>query len=159
MAEGRHLELVESLRRLAEGAAERSGLEVVELSLRGPSRRRLLRVDIDRAGPQGVNLDDCRRFSLEIGQLLDESGLIPGQYSIEISSPGVDRPIRSADDIRRNVGRRVVVNTVEPVHGRRCVRGVLVSGDESEMVLSEGGGDVLHIPLELVEKARQDVSF
>lgn len=159
MTEGRHLELIDSLRRLADGVAEQSGLEVVEVSLRGPSRRRLLRVDIDRPGPVGVNLDDCRRFSLELGQRLDESDLIPGDYSIEISSPGVDRPIRSADDIRRNVGRRVVVTTVEPVQGRRCVKGVLVSGDETEMVLSDGSGDPLHIPLELVQKARQDVSF
>jgi len=159
LADGRHLVMVEDLRRAADRVAEQSGLEVVELSLRGPSRRRLLRVDIDRPGPEGVNLDDCRRFSLELGQLIDETNLIPGQHSIEISSPGVDRPIRSADDIRRNVGRRVVVNTIEPVHGSHCVRGVLVSGDETEMVLSEGGEERLRIPLELVEKARQDVSF
>lgn len=159
MTEGRHLELVRDLQRLAQDVAEQTGLEVVELWLRGPSRRRLLRVDIDRPGPRGVDLDDCRRFSEALERSLDETELIPGRYLIEVSSPGVDRPIRTVDDIRRNIGRRVVVTTVEPVDGRRCLRGVLVAGDASELAVSEDGGEPLHVPRELVERVQQDVAF
>jgi ribosome maturation factor RimP len=152
-----HAELLGELHRRAERVVTAAGLELVELCLRGSGRRRVLRVDIDRAGPAGVGLEDCQRISNELGEDLEQSELLRSGYMLEVSSPGVDRPIRSADDFRRNTGRRVVVTTVEPLGGRSCFRGELLGSDGECLELVEDGHGVVRIPLDRVEKARQDV--
>jgi len=158
--QGRHASLLEALTGLAAGTAEEAGLELVDLTLRGSSRRRTLRVDIDRPGPRGVDLEDCRRVSELLGAAIDTAeGLIEGSYVLEVSSPGVDRPIRSADDIRRNTGRRVVVTVREPANGRRSFRGLLAGERNGAMILEDEGRNEIEIPLENVETARQDVEF
>ncbi len=124
----RHEELVTNLRNLAEKVVEQAGVELVELTLKGSSGRRLLRVDIDRAGPHGVDLADCQGVSHVLGEALDEAGLLETSFVLEVSSPGVDRPIRSEDDYRRNTGRRIVLSTREPIGGRRSFRGVRGAG-------------------------------
>ena len=159
MVSSRHVELLGELRAAAERAAKQAGLELVDFSLRGSSRKRLLRVDIDRAGPQGVNNDDCRTVSRILDQELEERELVSGEYTLEVSSPGIDRPIESPEDIRRNTGRKIVVATREPVEGSRLVRGVLLGGDDETMTLSRESGGDLRIPLHAIEKARQDVSL
>ena len=93
----RHEELVNALREVAQRVVEETGLELVELSLRGSSRRRLLRVDIDRPGPQGVDIADCKRVSDLLGEILENDELLEDSYVLEISSPGLDRPIRSIE--------------------------------------------------------------
>ena len=152
-------ELLRELRRLAERIVAVAGLEVVELSLRGSSRRRVLRLDIDRVGPAGVGLEDCRRITHELSEDLEQSELLSSGYVLEVSSPGIDRPMRSVDDFRRNVGRRVIVTTVEPVQGRISFRGMLLGSDGDCLELAEDGESVVRIPLDRIEKARQDVAF
>lgn len=135
------------------------GIELVELVLRGSSRRRVLRLDIDRAGPRGVDLGDCQRVSAAVGERLEGTDLLQDGYLLEVSSPGIDRPIRSADDIRRNTGRKVVVATTEPIDGRRLVRGTLQGvADGAMRVVTEDETEV-RIPLDRIESARQDVGF
>lgn len=154
--------MLDALRRLASRAVEEAGLELVDLSLRGSSRRRTLRVDIDRPGPRGVDLEDCKRVSDLLGAAIDaEDGLIEASYLLEVSSPGVDRPIRSADDIRRNTGRRVVVTVRDSADGRRSFRGLLAGERNGAMILEleDEGRNEIAIPLESVETARQDVEF
>jgi ribosome maturation factor RimP len=159
MAGGRHAELLAGLRSLASRLAEESGVELVELTLKGSSRRRLLRVDIDRAGPQGVDLDDCKRVSEALGAALEDEGLIRDSYVLEVSSPGADRPIVSADDIRRNTGRPVVVTTREAVEGRRTFRGRLCGERNGSLLLAGEDLEEITIPLEKIEAARQEIGF
>jgi len=159
MVSSRHVELLGELRAAAERATEKTGLELVDLSLRGSSRKRLLRLDVDRAGPRGVDLDDCRAVSTALDQELEERELIQGEYTLEVSSPGIDRPIESADDIRRNTGRKIVVTTREPVEGSLLVRGVLLGGDGDALTLFRESGGEVRIPLHAIEKARQDASL
>lgn len=160
MVEGRHATLLEGLRRLAGRAAEEAGVELVDFALRGSSRRRTLRVDIDRAGPRGVDLDDCKRVSELLGAAIDdEEDLIEGSYVLEVSSPGVDRPIRSPEEIRRNTGRRVVVTTREPAGDRRTVRGLLAGQRDGALIVEDEERNEIEIPLENVETARQEVEF
>jgi ribosome maturation factor RimP len=154
-----HAELLQRLHRLAGRVAEKCGLEVVELELRGSGRRRLLRIDVDRPGPSGVGLEDCRRVSEAIGGELESDDLIPGSYVLEVSSPGVDRPIRSADDIRRNTGRRIVIETAEPIDGERQFRGVLLGAEHDELRVQSEGGNEVRIALRHVAHAKQDVGF
>jgi ribosome maturation factor RimP len=157
---GRHASLLEGLRRLAARVVEEAGVELVDLALRGSSRRRTLRVDIDRAGPRGVNLDDCKRVSEALGAAIEEEDeLIDGSYVLEVSSPGVDRPIRSPEDIRRNTGRRVVVTTREADEGGRSIRGLLAGQRNGVLILEDEARNEIEIPLENVETTRQDVEF
>jgi ribosome maturation factor RimP len=159
MNEGNEGSLVAELRGLAADAADRAGVELVDLSLRGAGQRRVLRVDIDRPGPSGVGLEDCQRVSQLLGEVLDDSERITFGYVLEVSSPGVDRPIRSVEDIRRNTGRRVLVDTAEPVEGGRRFRGVLLGGDEGHLRVDDERRGEVRLPLSLVVKARQDVDF
>lgn len=144
------------LQRLAERVAHETGVELVEVSLRGAGSARVLRVDIDRAGPRGVDLDDCQRFSRSLGTALDESELIASTYHLEVSSPGIDRPIRSDDDIRRNTGRPVRVLTDDPGQGRRCHRGRLLGAHDGFLLLEVEGAEPLRVARERVVKAQQD---
>jgi len=162
MGDDRHARLVTQLESLASRAAGAAGLELVELSVRGPSSRRIVRVDIDRAGPRGVTLEDCQRVSASLDEQLEASETLPNRFVLEVSSPGLDRPIRSSDDIRRNTGRRVVVRTSEPVEGGREFRGVLLGEDAGSLLLSgQAASDEaeVRIPLELVEQAQQEIEF
>jgi ribosome maturation factor RimP len=135
------------------------GLELVEIVFRRNGRRWLLRLDIDRPGPEGVGVEDCQRVSQALAAALDEADLVSDSYVLEVSSPGIDRPIRTDDDIRRNTGRRVVVETEEPPSGRREFRGVLLGQNEGELRLAEEGGNEIRIPRERIVRAYQEMPF
>lgn len=92
---------------LAEDLARSMGVEVVEFRFLGSGDGAVLRIDLDREGPAGVTLDDCQRYSMALDMALDDRDLIDHRYTLEVSSPGMDRPIATADDIRRNTGRKV----------------------------------------------------
>ncbi len=155
----RHEELLSTLVDIAQNVVSGAGLELVELSLRGSSRRRLLRVDIDRPGPHGVDIDDCQRVSAALGETLEHDDLLDDSYVLEVSSPGLDRPIVTPADYRRNTGRRVVVKTREPIDDKREWRGVL-QGLEGELVrLTDDDIGEVTIGVDQVESARQDVEF
>jgi ribosome maturation factor RimP len=155
----RHAELVRRVEAAAARAALAEGVELVEVSVRGPSRKRLVRVDIDRVGTAGVGLADCKRVSDALGRILDEDDVIPGSYVLEVSSPGTDRPIRTAADLRRNTGRRLVVTTAEPIGGRREFRGLLVQATGDSMTLQIDDREAVEIPLERIANAHQDIGF
>jgi ribosome maturation factor RimP len=157
--QGRHETLLAELREVASDVLAGLGIELVELIVRGSSRRRVLRLYIDRAGPRGVDLGDCQHVSEAVGERLEGMGLLQDGYLLEVSSPGVDRPIRSADDIRRNTGRKVVVTATDPIEGRRSVRGVLRGSADGVLTLVTEDEVEVSIPMENIEIARQDVGF
>lgn len=151
-------EVESELQRLTEPVLEAEGLELVELALKGSPGRQVLRLDIDRPGAAGVDIADCQRISRRLESTLDESGLIPGGYVLEVSSPGIDRPIRSIDDIRRNTGRWVVVTSAESGH-ERAYHGTLLGSRDGEMRLETEDRKEIRIPMESVLMARREVRF
>lgn len=159
MGQSRHEILLEELGRMAGKVVEDAGLELVELSLKGSSKKRVLRLDIDRPGPGGVGLEDCQLVSQRIGSALEEEDLLRSSYVLEVSSPGIDRPIRTDDDIRRNSGRRVQIETTEPIEGRRVFAGVLVGGEADWVELRIDESEVVKIPRDCIQMARQEASF
>src|SRR6266511_865871 len=136
------------------------GLELFELRSGGTRNRPLLEARIDRADGERVTVDDCARASRAIEARLDEAACAGARYVLEVSSPGVERPLRNADDWRRFVGRDAVVTSDAvnggPAAGSREVRITGVEGDEGEemIVVEDGGGASLRIPLAAVKKAR-----
>jgi ribosome maturation factor RimP len=155
----RHEELLNALREVAQRVAQETGLELVELSLRGSSRRRLLRIDIDRPGPQGVDIDDCQRISSALGEILEADELFEDSYVLEVSSPGMDRPILSPADYRRNIGRRIVVRTREAIDGKQQWKGILQGFEDERIRLQDDDIGEVAIGVDQVESTRQDVEF
>lgn len=118
---------------------EASGLELVGLTFRREARRRVLRVTVDRPG--GVDLDTIAELSERLSRRLDLQGFEPGPYTLEVSSPGVERPLREPRDFLRRVGEKVRVRTARPVGGSRTHTGVLVEADEEGVRIATEGGE------------------
>jgi ribosome maturation factor RimP len=125
--------LRERLIGLLEPALGRLGYELVELEYGAGHARGTLRIFIDREG--GVGLEDCERVSREVSAQLDAADPIPGAYTLEVSSPGFDRVLRTSAHFGRFVGQRVSVELKEPRAGRRRYTGTLLAVDESGIAL------------------------
>src|SRR5213083_3107654 len=114
----------ERVREIAERVAASSGLEVVEIELRGGGKARMLRIFIDK--PSGVTHEDCANLSREVSTILDVEDAVPGgSYVLEVSSPGLDRKLVKPGDFERFQGSRIKVTTKEPVNGNRYFEGRL----------------------------------
>ena len=125
--------LREELIALIEPMVERLGFELVELEYGAGRGHSLLRLFIDREG--GVTVDDCTRVSREASALLDVEDPIPTAYTLEVSSPGFDRLLRTRAHFGRFVGSRVFVELKEPRAGRRRYTGTLLTVDEAGIAL------------------------
>jgi ribosome maturation factor RimP len=137
----------ERLINLLEAPIEALGYELVELEF--PPH--LLRIYIDREG--GVTVDDCEKVSRQVSGVLDVEDPIPGHYTLEVSSPGLDRPLRKAADFVRFAGGQARIELSLPLEGRRRFAGAL-KGCEGEEVLIEVDGTLHRLPLEGIAKAR-----
>jgi ribosome maturation factor RimP len=139
---------LDKIREIAERVAQSSGLEVVDLELQGGGKARMLRVYIDKPG--GVTHEDCANFSREAGTIFDVEDAVPGgSYTLEVSSPGLDRKLTKADDFERFVGSRVKVMTREPVNGNRHFEGRLRAFQDSRLWIEVvGKKSKKHAPVE-----------
>ena len=115
---------IDKIREIAERVAQSSGLELVDLELLGGGKARMLRIYIDKPG--GVTHDDCSNFSREAGTIFDVEDAVPGgSYTLEVSSPGLDRKLLKAEDFGRFIGSLIKVMTRDPVNGNRHFEGRL----------------------------------
>ena len=126
------------------------GYELVGVELEGSGEGSILRVFIDRDA--GITVGDCEKASRQIGAVLDVEDPIPESYVLEVSSPGLDRPLLTADHFVRFAGHPVRLRTTEPMDGRRGWKGRLVGCREGNVVVREGDEERI-IPLGLVGKA------
>ena len=125
--------LAERVRPVVEGL----GYELWELEYSRSRGSGLLRLYIDAA--EGITLDDCERVSRAVSGMLDAEDLVPGQYTLEVSSPGLDRPLRTAAQFARFVGEQVFVEMLQPVEGRRRYKGPLVAADPATIEVEVDG--------------------
>jgi len=146
-------DIAEDMRNLIEPIANDHGLEVVDASLKQGRGRGHFRVIVDTpAGDGRVTIDQCAEVSREIGRALDVADLIPAAYTLEVCSPGVDRTLGRVVDFERAVGRRVAVETRQPLEGQRRFKGELVEFVGDELHLQVGARRV-QIPLAAVVRA------
>ncbi len=146
---------IEQLWKMIDPILEPEGLELVELEYRPEGGRWMLRLYIDR--PSGVTLDDCELASRQVGALLDIEDPIHHPYTLEVSSPGINRVLRREKDFQLYAGSPVVVRTSVKVNGRRNFNGTL-RGVRDANVLVEINGEVVEIGLENIDKARLNLS-
>jgi len=132
------------LRKLLEPGVAATGFDLVEVELAGSHHHPTLRVYID--SPAGVNVDDCARVSRQLSALLDVEDPLPGHYTLEVSSPGLDRPLVKPKDFMRYVGETIKIKMQQPMLGRRNFSGRLVDVTADHVVIE-------------VDKERFDLTF
>lgn len=145
---------------LACRAADMEGLEVVSVDLLGSGRRLLLRVFVDKTG--GVTVGDCERMSRSLEALLDVEDPISGSYVLEVSSPGLDRPLVSQRDFEKNIGRLARIVTSEKIDGQSFFVGRIADAGEGWVRLTieaKGGGRDIFIPSGNISKARLEIEM
>jgi ribosome maturation factor RimP len=141
----------DELLKLLEPAVERLGYELVDLEVRLGGKGGLVRVFIDK--PEGIDLDDCEKVSLAVSALLDVEDPVPGNYNLEVSSPGLDRKLTKVEHFQRFAGETVKVQMRFPIEGRRRFRGTLVSSDDENIVV-DVDGESHSLPLRTIDTAR-----
>ncbi len=146
---------IQTLHSLLEPTVEGLGYELVGVELVGSKGNRTLRVFIDT--PAGVRVEDCEAVSHQVSGLLDIEDPIPGAYHLEVSSPGLDRPIFKASDYERFRGEQVRLRLVELYEGRRRVTGTLQGLEGEAVVVRDTEGTERRVPLELIDRARLEL--
>jgi ribosome maturation factor RimP len=162
---------VERVREIADRVAASSGLEIVDVEFLGGGNARMLRVFLDKAAAgtdplAGVTHEDCANFSREFGTILDVEDVMPGSYTLEVSSPGLDRKLVKAADFTRFTGSRLKLTTRQPVNNNRHFEGRLEKFDDGRLMLDlsvashksrkkmgETAGQKIEIEFANVEKA------
>ncbi|MBV8552078.1 MAG: ribosome maturation factor RimP [Acidobacteriaceae bacterium] len=152
MAAAEQTGLVDRITELGERAAAGTGIEIAEVQLRGAGKARLLRVYIDKSG--GVTHGDCELISERLGKMLDDGDVMPeDSYTLEVSSPGVERALSKPRDFARVVGQSIRVSLKEPIEGQTRYEGKLAGLAEEALELESASGELVRIPLNQVRKA------
>ena len=133
------------------------GFSLVDITYSGERGRSVLRVSIDKEG--GVTLDDCVQVSRELGKFLDREETIHTSYVLEVSSPGLDRPLKKEEDFIRYSGRKVRIKTKDYVSGRRNFKGDLLGYTEGKVMVKVEGEEVFMIPLTSILKANLEIDL
>src|SRR5271155_4958794 len=162
---------VDRVREIADRVAASSGLEVVEVEILGGGKARMLRVFLDKAAGgtdplAGGTHEDCANFSREFGTILDVEEIVPGSYTLEVSSPGLDRRLTKAADFSRFTGSRLKLTTRQPLNDNRHFEGRLesfhdgrltldlsVASSKSRKKMGDAAGQKIEIEFANVEKA------
>ncbi len=150
-------EILAKVTGIAGRVLEGEGVELVDTILERQRSGWFLRIYIDRPG--GITLDDCQRASEQLSVELDVQDPIPGAYTLEVSSPGLDRPLRTDEDYQRFSGRLVAISTFEPVNGQRHFTGRLHSLQNGIVTVIDSRGSEVVLPRKIISKARLEVEI
>ena len=141
----------DELRKLLDPAIERLGYELSDLEAKLGGKDGIVRIFIDH--PDGITLEDCEKVSRAVSALLDVEDPLPGQYNLEVSSPGLDRKLTKNEHFQRFEGETVKVQMRFPILGRKRFRGALVSSDDENIVV-EVDGELHELPIATIDTAR-----
>lgn len=143
--------------KIIERVAAREGLELVHWEMVGPRNNFVLRIFIDKPG--GVNHGDCETVSNQVGTLLDVEDLIANRYTLEVSSPGIERGLYKRADYERFAGNRVKIKTFAPIGGQRNFRGLLVGISDDTVSIDTDSAGRIEIPYAQIAKANIEYEF
>lgn len=149
--------VIDRVRALTQPVVEDQGMEMVDVVFRREARGWVLRLYLDKPG--GVTVEDCREVSDQLSDLLDVEDVIDHPYTLEVSSPGLDRILKTPQDFMRFTGRLARIETATPIGGQRRFYGRLEEYREGIVVLGQLQGPTCLIPLEAIVKARLEVEL
>ena len=157
-------DVVEQVRTVAARVAASYGLDIFDVQFRREAAGMVLRIQIDRPGPaataeDSVSVEDCAAVSRDLSAVLDVEDIGPTAYTLEVSAPGLDRPLRTADDFRRFAGRRAKLVMREAVDGQTFLKGRL-GGVEGDRVVIDAEDRRRHlVPIGIITRANLEVEF
>jgi ribosome maturation factor RimP len=156
--------VVEKVRTIAERVATGYGLEIFDVQFRREAPGMVLRVRIDRPGPatteeDSVSVHDCANVSRDLSAIFDVEDIVPTAYTLEVSSPGLDRPLRGLDDYRRFTGRLAKVVMREKVDGQGFFRGRLAGVEGLDVLIDGEDGRAHRVPHPVITRANLEVEF
>jgi ribosome maturation factor RimP len=152
------------IRAIAERVATTHGLVIWDIQSRREANGHVVRVFIDRPGrsatpEESVGIEDCEQVNREISTILDVEDPLPFAYTLEVSSPGLDRPLRDASDYRRFVGRLAKIVVKEAVDNQKAFEGRLRDVDDENVVIEAPNGRTHRLPMRLITRGRLEVEF
>jgi len=155
---------LDTIRAIAERVAQARGLEVWDIQSRREAVGHVVRVYIDRPGPaatpdESVSVEDCEQVNRELSTILDVEDPLPFAYTLEVSSPGLDRPLRNTGDYARFAGRLAKLVVSEPVDNQKAFEGRLRGVEDDMVVLEALNGRMHRLPLKLITRGRLEVEF
>jgi ribosome maturation factor RimP len=158
------MQALEQVRAIAERVAASRGLEVWDIQSRREGTGHVVRVFIDRPGPaatpeESVSIEDCEQVNREISTILDVEDPLPFTYTLEVSSPGLDRPLRERGDYTRFAGRLAKIVVREAVDNQKAFEGRLRGLDGGDVLLEAPNGRLHRLPLGLITRSRLEVEF
>jgi ribosome maturation factor RimP len=149
--------IVKGVSRIAESLLPEFGMEMVDVEFRFERGRWTLRVFIDKEG--GVSIDDCASVSRELGDLVEAENIIDHPYVLEVSSPGLDRPLRKEQDFIRSIGKLIKVEMARPVNKRKNFTGRLAHVEDGMVRLLVDDADLFELPIGEIKRARIKYEF
>lgn len=149
--------IINEVSRLAEPLLDEFGFEMVDVEFQFERGRWILRIFIDKHG--GVTVDDCARVSRELGDLIDAENIIDYPHVLEISSPGLNRPLRKEGDFVRSIGKTVRLKMSRPINRRRNFTGRLADVKEGMISILVDDNNLVELPLKEIDKARLKHEF
>jgi ribosome maturation factor RimP len=145
------------VRQLVQQVVEGQGYELVDAEFKGAGKSSVLRIFIDRV--DGVSHRDCELVSEQVGTVLDVEDLIPSSYTLEVSSPGLDRKLVKESDYTRFEGKLARIQTRIPLNQQKVFRGRLQGLHGGKVRLELQGGNLLDIPLDVIQEARLEIDW
>ena len=145
----------ERVQAIAERVAIDHGLELVHAEVAGPENKPIVRLFIDK--PNGVTHQDCSEVSLHVGTVLDVEDFIHASYTLEVSSPGIERGLYKRQDYERFAGSLAKLKTRKPIHGQRNFRGRLLGIDGEDILIEDRTSGRVGVPFEVVAKANLEM--
>jgi len=160
----RALQPLDTIRAIAERVAQARGLEVWDIQSRRETTGHVVRVFIDRPGPaatpdESVSVEDCAEVNRELSTILDVEDPLPFAYTLEVSSPGLDRPLRNDGDYARFAGRLAKIVVSEAVDNQKAFEGRLRGVEKDAVLLEAPNGRMHRLPLRLITRGRLEVEF
>jgi ribosome maturation factor RimP len=157
-------DVIDRVREVAARVAADHGLDIFDVQFRREAAGMVLRVQIDRPGPaatadDSVSVEDCAAVSRDLSAVLDVEDIVPAAYTLEVSSPGLDRPLRGADDFRRFAGRRAKLVMREPVDGQTFFKGRLGGVEDGRVVIDAEDRRRHLVPIGIITRANLEVEF
>jgi ribosome maturation factor RimP len=155
---------IDQIRTIAERVATPRGLVIWDIQSRREAGGHVVRVFIDRPGPsatpeESVSIEDCEQVNRELSTILDVEDPLPFAYTLEVSSPGLDRPLRGIDDYQRFAGRFAKVVVSEAVDNQKAFEGHLRGIEGDEVLLEAPNGRMHRLPFRLISRGRLEVEF